>query len=165
MLNLPNSSWYNFWKQKMELRRCYAIFAEYTESLAEGTELQNQPKVEKTRKPLIDRCRPIAQQCRELLLEEVGDNVVREIFSKSKPMKKQCVLLLHDMVQYGEVSRLKKLSKGQIICPLTDVTIYWTTKLWDTQAHTQTFEKGGANLRIFTKGVRILRKFWFWGQS
>ena len=38
------------------------------------------------------------------------------------------------------------------------------------QVHTQTFEKGGAKLRIFTKwgggeGGRILRKFWFWGQN
>ena len=34
------------------------------------------------------------------------------------------------------------------------------------QARMQTFEKGGANLRNFTKGrVWILRKFWFWGQN
>ena len=28
-------------------------------------------------------------------------------------------------------------------------------------ARTQTFEKGDANLRVLTKGVRILKKFWF----
>ena len=59
--------------------------------------------VEKPRKPVIDRCRPIAQQCRELLLEEVGDKLMREIFNRSKEMKKQCVLLLHDLVHHGEV--------------------------------------------------------------
>ena len=59
---------------------------------------------ERLRKPLIDRCRPIAQQCRELLLEEVGDILVRGIFNRSKDMKKQCVLLLHDLVQHGEVN-------------------------------------------------------------
>ena len=59
--------------------------------------------VEKSHKPVIDRCRPIAQQCRELLLEEVGDKLMRDIFNRSKEMKKQCVLLLHDLVHHGEV--------------------------------------------------------------
>ena len=93
------------------------MFTEYTEGLAEETGPTNQPVIEKSHKPLIDRCRPIAQQCRELLMEEVGDRVVREIFNRSKPLKKQCVLLLHDLVQHGEVSGLGKLvNLGQMSC-------------------------------------------------
>ena len=82
--------------------------SEYTENLVEEGVSMDEPSAEKReerlRKPLIDRCRPIAQQCRELLLEEVGDILVRGIFNRSKVMKKQCVLLLHDLVQHGEVN-------------------------------------------------------------
>ena len=41
----------------------------------------------------------------------------------------------------------------------------WPKNMLFLQARTQTFEKVDANWRAFTKEVRILRKFWFWGQS
>ena len=94
-------------KLRIFILEIFDKFTEYTEGLAGGMESKSQSVVEKPHKPLIDRCRPIAQQCRELLLEGLGDKVVREIFNKSKPLKKQCVLLLHDLVQHGEVSSEK----------------------------------------------------------
>ena len=44
----------------------------------------------------------------------------------------------------------------------------WSLDVW-IQARMQTFEKGGVNLRVFTRrglgGMQILRKFWFWDQN
>ena len=47
---------------------------------------------------------------------------------------------------------------------------YWVTKesalsILNATGLYADFWKGGANLRVFTKAVRILRKFWFWGQN
>jgi len=55
---------------------------------------------------VIDRCEPVAQQCRHALLQGVGEKLIMGIFTKSKTVKKQFVLVLHDFVHFGEVCEL-----------------------------------------------------------
>ena len=55
---------------------------------------------------MIDRCEPVAQQCRHALLQGVGEKLIMGIFTKSKTVKKQFVLVLHDFVHFGEVCEL-----------------------------------------------------------
>lgn len=84
----------------------YIFFiTEYTEhSKLEGEPHKEQPEKKEHVKPVIDRCRPIAQQCREALIEGAGEKLIQGIFTKSHKLKKHSVLLLHDFVQFGEVS-------------------------------------------------------------
>lgn len=80
---------------------------EYTEHRKLEGEPYKKPSEKKEYvKPVIDRCRPIAQQCREALIEGMGEKIIQGIFTKSHRLKKHSVLLLHDFVHFGEVSIL-----------------------------------------------------------
>jgi hypothetical protein len=81
---------------------------EFTEQnkLEDVIKKEVQDSVKKYMKPVIDRCRPIAQQCREALIEGIGEKIITGIFTKAHRLKKHSVLLLHDYVQFGEVNNL-----------------------------------------------------------
>lgn len=82
----------------------FLFVVEFTESNKAQTD-RKKLKSESPRlmNPVIDRCRPIAQQCREALIDGIGEKLVLGIFSRYHVVKKQCVLILHDFVHYGEV--------------------------------------------------------------
>ncbi|XP_053397755.1 uncharacterized protein LOC128556479 [Mercenaria mercenaria] len=77
---------------------------EFTEHSKFEAETKKEPQVSSKEhvKPVIDRCRPIAQQCREALTEGLGERLVTGIFTKSRQLKKHSVLLLYDFVHFGE---------------------------------------------------------------
>ncbi|XP_071133369.1 uncharacterized protein [Mytilus edulis] len=62
-------------------------------------------------KPVINMGRPIANQCRECLLKEGGASLIIGIFSKSKDVRKCHVLLLQDLVHFGDVENHMTLSQ------------------------------------------------------
>lgn len=70
----------------------------------------SQSKSTPSPKPVINISRPIASQCRECLLKEGGVSIVNGIFSKSKEFRKYSVLLIQDLVHFGDVS-LKTMRK------------------------------------------------------
>ncbi|CAG2240415.1 unnamed protein product [Mytilus edulis] len=62
-------------------------------------------------KPVINMSKPIANQCRECLLKEGGASLIIGIFSKSKDVRKCHVLLLQDLVHFGDVENHMTLSQ------------------------------------------------------
>ncbi|KAH3725429.1 hypothetical protein DPMN_051262, partial [Dreissena polymorpha] len=106
VINLPASNGLETIQEKLQ---------EYADSTMNQSESKASPPVveakPKTRsKPVIDRCRPIAQQCREALIGELEERLIMGIFTRTLKVKKQSVLLLHDFVQYGESSSNMQLS-------------------------------------------------------
>lgn len=55
-------------------------------------------------KPVLDPLKPVASQCRELLLQEGGSRILAPLFSSSIEIRKLSALLLGDLVHYGNVS-------------------------------------------------------------
>ena len=55
-------------------------------------------------KPVLDPLKPVASQCRELLLQEGGSRILAPLFSSSIEVRKLSALLLGDLVHYGNVS-------------------------------------------------------------
>lgn len=72
--------------------------------------IDNRPKSRQTDsipevpKPVLDPVKPIALQCRDLLLQEGGSRILTPLFASSLEVKKLCALLLGDLVRFGNVS-------------------------------------------------------------
>lgn len=70
-----------------------------------------QPKITVHQKPVVNISRPIASQCRECLLKEEGASIVSGIFSMATDVRKCHVLLLQDLVHFGDVENHMTLSQ------------------------------------------------------
>lgn len=55
-------------------------------------------------RPVLDPIRPVAGQCRDLLIQEGGSRLLAPLFAFSPEVKKLCSLLLGDLVHFGNVS-------------------------------------------------------------
>ncbi|XP_065937004.1 uncharacterized protein [Magallana gigas] len=62
-------------------------------------------------KPVLDPIRPVAGQCRDLLIQEGGSRLLAPLFASSPEVKKLCSLLLGDLVHFGNVDVHMKLSQ------------------------------------------------------
>ncbi|KAK3098414.1 hypothetical protein FSP39_019245 [Pinctada imbricata] len=71
-------------------------------------------------KPVLDPSLPIVDQCRSRFLQECGPHVLTGMFSPSWDIKHACILLLQDIVQYGNVSVHMKLSEFGCVKKLVD---------------------------------------------
>ncbi|XP_052808503.1 uncharacterized protein LOC128237211 isoform X2 [Mya arenaria] len=98
-----------------DLETIHERLQDYTDSTKDQSQVSTpppptDPAPSRRPRPMIDRCRPIAQQCREALTEGLGEKLVSGVFTKTPRVKKLFVLLLHDFVQYGEVGSHMTLS-------------------------------------------------------
>lgn len=92
-----------------DLETIHERLNEYTET-NRLTEVVREHHNSRLVRPMIDRCLPIAQQCRDALLLGLHNQLVNGIFVKSQVVKKHCLLILHDIVQSGEPKTHMQLS-------------------------------------------------------
>ncbi|KAL3882501.1 hypothetical protein ACJMK2_028838 [Sinanodonta woodiana] len=71
-------------------------------------------------RPMFDRRRTIADQCRDEVLVEAGGALLQGLFVKAKELRKQSALLLHDLVHHGETDVHMKLSELGCMPKLVD---------------------------------------------
>ncbi|XP_046359263.2 uncharacterized protein LOC124137130 [Haliotis rufescens] len=70
--------------------------------------------------PTIDLTQPIAQQCRKVTVDNCGSQLLQGLFSKSRDVRKSCLLLIHDLVSHGNVETHMQLSELGCIPRLID---------------------------------------------
>ncbi|XP_050390861.1 uncharacterized protein LOC126810007 isoform X2 [Patella vulgata] len=81
---------------------------------------RNKTDQKTTLKPPVDGNKPLTQQCRQSAVRTCGPRLLKGIFSKSRDVKKSCLLLIQDLVKYGTVETHMELSQLGCIPKLID---------------------------------------------